>query len=124
MKTNQSIRVVYQILRDRFVGKTKQSAFFDVNLNEDNSMCLTATIHGHAQTFLETFVQHKKLIDEIIEMFDVININHIDSGYKTKYGKPSEKLMNDLDEIFTKQNYISYFKTPIVRIQLTIFASE
>jgi len=69
-------------------------------------------------------VQHKKLIDEIIEMFDVININHIDSGYKTKYGKPSEKLMNDLDEIFTKQNYISYFKNPIVRIQLTIFASE
>lgn len=124
MKTNQSIRDVYQILRDRFVGKTKQAAFFDVVLNADNSMSLTATIHGHEQTFQQTFIQNKELIDEIVAMFDVININHIDSGYKTKYGKPSEKLMQDLDTFFTNENYVSYFKTPVVKIQLTIFVPE
>lgn len=124
MKTNQSIRDVYQILRDRFVGKTKNAAFFDVILNEDNSTSLTATIHGHSQTFQQTFIQHKELIDEILSMFDVIETNHLELGYKTKYGKPSEQLMEDLDNFFTTENYVSYFKTPIVKIQLTIFVSE
>ena len=62
MKTNQSIRVVYQILRDRFVGKTKQSAFFDVNLNEDNSIsfCAGGIDTEEKRIELESFIKRNK----------------------------------------------------------------
>ena len=55
-------------------------------------------------------------------MFDVININHIDSGYKTKYGKAVRKINAGFRYVFHKnENYVSYFKTPVVKIPINYF---
>jgi len=119
MTSTKSIRDVYQILRDRFAGKCRKAALYDVSLTENGSCVLTSTIHG-SQSFVTTFKENEELIQEILEIFDIIVENYTERGYFVNYGRPSLKFMQSLDDAYIYANYHRYFKDYHVVIQITI----
>lgn len=115
-----NIREVYQILRDRFQGKSRYLAIFDVKLNPDDSVTLTSTIIGSNHSFLVFFESHQELIAEITEMFRTIAESYFEKGFTVRLAVPTPELMKTFDDLLSVNNYHSYFKSSTLTTQLTI----
>lgn len=119
-----NIREVYQILRDRFQGKSRYLAIFDVKLNQDDSVTLTSTIIGSNYSFLVFFKSHQELISEINEMFRTITESYFEKGFTVRLAVPTPELMQSFDDLLSVNNYRSYFKSTTITTQLTISKSN
>lgn len=121
-----NIREVYQILRDRFQGKTRGNVVYNV-IFEDNNVILTATIHGDYRTnrlFSELFRENIGVLSEVADIFETIEKTYSNNGFKTLLGVPTEENMLGLDDYMFGNGYTMYFKNIVVTTQLTIFGDE
>lgn len=121
-----NIREVYQILRDRFQGKTRGNVVYNV-IFEDNNVILTATIHGDCRTnrlFSELFRENIGVLSEVADIFETIEKTYSSNGFKTLLGVPTEENMLGLDDYMFGNGYTMYFKNIVVTTQLTIFGDE
>lgn len=119
---------IYKILRDRYQDKHCYNFTYNVNLDFNGSITLSATMCGSAETFVDLYIKHQENASIVNDILTTVTANIDDKyrelGISSQCCIISKPFCIDLDDFLSESGYLSpYFKVKQLTSMVTFYTT-